>query len=115
MSWSSISRLAWSVVFTVSVVVSAKTSLAAEPNPHMKLTVSVYDHAHVPPGTLIKSKKAAAQIFRQAGLEVVWFDSPLSAEEAKPDPNYQKRHLGLADFVLKILPDSMTQHLKIRD
>jgi hypothetical protein len=80
----------------------------------LKITVCVYDHAHVPSSTLARAKKEASRIYRQAGVEVAWLDRPLSAEQAQGETNILEQ-LGPSGFVLRILPRSMVENLQIRD
>jgi hypothetical protein len=103
-----------SFLWTVSLTGFAQTASANGVDPTLKITVCVYNHAHVPSSTLAQAKKEASRIYRQAGVEVAWLDRPLSAEQAQGQTNYLEQ-LGHTGFVMKILPRSMAVHLQIRD
>ena len=107
-------HFALSFLWTVSLTGFAQIASAVGADPTLKITVCVYDHAHVPSGILAQAKKEASRIYRQAGVEVAWLDQPLSAEQAHGQTNSLEQ-LGATGFVLKILPRSMAEHLQIRD
>jgi len=49
----------------------------------LDITVQVYNWAHVAPGTLTAAEGEGTRIFREAGVEVLWLNCPLSLSEAK--------------------------------
>lgn len=51
--------------------------------PGRYVTVAVHNQAGVPANTLAHAEQAASLIFRQAGVEVVWANCELPAEEAQ--------------------------------
>jgi hypothetical protein len=114
MSRTCTNHFALSFLWTVSLTGFAQIASANEADPTLKITVCVYDHAHVPSSTLAQAKKEASRIYRQAGMEVAWLDRALSAEQAHGQTNTLEQ-LGPTGFVLKILPRSMAAHLQIRD
>ncbi len=72
---------------------------------HSVIRVSVYDYAQIPASDLDRAKGTAAQIFRQAGLEMVWTDVPVF-KQAEVARTQAPRRLGVADLRLRILPES---------
>ena len=44
------------------------------------ITIRVYNYAKVAPQTQLKAEKAAAEVFRKAGVEIEWVDSPVTSE-----------------------------------
>ena len=56
------------------------------PNPHLTITISVYNDAGVPAGTLRQAEEEAQEVFQQAGIEVRWLHcspAPIAPEEEK--------------------------------
>jgi hypothetical protein len=103
--------LSFSVILILTGLIQ---TLTAEPVKKTKITICVYDHSLLKAGTLIQAEKEADRIFRQAGVEPEWLDLPTSEAEATGKTNVLEQ-LGRTGFVLKILPRSMTEHLRIRD
>jgi hypothetical protein len=60
------------------------------------IPVRVYDFAHVDRDVLQSAEKLTAEIFRKAGIEVLWLDGP----EAHPD----NAEVGRPEFRVKIVP-----------
>jgi len=93
----------------IGMLVSAAPQLfAANSNTtqtHSVIRVSVYDYVQIPASDLARAKGIAAQIFRQAGLEIVWTDVPVF-KEAEAARKQAARRLGVADLRLRILPES---------
>jgi hypothetical protein len=89
------------------------TSPDASAEPGLKITLRVYNYAHIPPALLSRSEEAAAAIFRQAGVEAAWVDCPLSGAELDRFPACQQP-LGRADFALRILTAAMTRRAPTR-
>jgi hypothetical protein len=89
------------------------TASFAETGHTLQITVFVYNHAQVPSKCLTQALKEVTRIYRHAGVELAWLDHPLSAAVAQGSTNY--RQLGQTSLVLRILPDSMAEHLTIRD
>jgi len=79
----------------------------------LQMTVFVYNHAQVPSKSLTQALNDVTRIYRQAGVELAWLNRPLSAAVAQGPTNH--RQLGQTSLVLRILSDSMAEHLTIRD
>ncbi len=45
--------------------------------PGLKITLNVYNWAHVDSETLIRAKQEATRIYREIGVETVWLDHPV--------------------------------------
>ncbi len=60
-------------------LVPAQSSPAADSMP--KVTVRVYNYAHIRPNILARAEKDAAWVFREAGVETVWTDCSPVIEE----------------------------------
>jgi hypothetical protein len=84
----------------------------AEMGHTLQITVFVYNHAQVPSKCLTQALKEVTRIYRHAGVGLAWLDRPLSAAAQGPRDSLE---LGQTSLVLRILPDSMAEHLTIRD
>jgi hypothetical protein len=97
-------------------VIAAQNVLArgegsnAEERGH-KITVRVYDYAHVLPRTLGQSEGEASRILRAVGVEMEWVDCPTSVEEAAKYPACEPP-LGTLAVDLRILPPSMAARVR---
>jgi hypothetical protein len=80
-------------------------------SPTAKLTLRVYNYAHVDPASLDRSKKVAAAIFENQGVEIAWMDCALSTEQVSAYPACQAE-MGAADLVVRILPREMAMKLR---
>jgi len=85
--------------------------VSAEPG--LKITLRVYNYAHIPPALLSHAEEEATTIFRQAGVAAAWVDCPLSGAELDRFRACQQR-MGGADFALRILSAAMTQKAPAR-
>jgi hypothetical protein len=72
------------------------------------LTLRIDDHAQIHPYILRLAQKPANRIFRQLGVEVGWLDCKTSARQFPTNLACQTP-LGPADFVVRILPESMSK------
>ena len=77
------------------------------PEPQLKLAVRTYNYALVPGSILLAAEKHAAEIFRNAGIEVEWVDCPVSRGELARFPVCTQRTNDPRAVTLKILPESM--------
>jgi hypothetical protein len=59
---------------------------AEGPQTSPRITVQVYNWAHVQPETLAAAEDEAARIFKKASVEMVWMNCPLSVVEAGASP-----------------------------
>jgi len=73
-----------------------------------KITVRVYNYAHVTQKVLAGAEQEATIIFRQARLEMAWLDCPLSMDEFEKYPDCQQP-LGRVSLNLRILPRAMAE------
>src|SRR5215470_1554143 len=71
-----------------------------------KLTLRVYNYAGLDASTLTSSEKVATAIFRGVGIDPAWVDCPTSKPTAVVFQACDSP-MGPADFVLRILPQSM--------
>lgn len=86
----------------------ADEAFSAVEKQRLRLTVRVYNHAHVTAAELTRAEDEAARILRRAGIEIAWMDCPLSEAEVETYPAC-KRPPGPTDLFLKIVPRSMAQ------
>ncbi len=68
--------------------------------------VNFYNYVGVPPGDLDVATATVAQIFRQTGIEVVWFDVPVSGQ-AETALRQTGRQLGAVDLRVRVVPEPM--------
>ena len=80
----------------------------------VRITVRLYNYARVPRQMLDRAEKEASTIFVNAGIQVEWVDCPLTEAQNSLYPTC-RRDLGAADFVLRLLPESMIQRFELRD
>jgi hypothetical protein len=73
-----------------------------------KINVRVYNYAHVTQKVLAGAEQEATIIFRQARLEMVWLDCPLSMAEFEKYPDCQQPS-GRVNLALRILPRAMAE------
>ena len=69
----------------------------------IRVTVLVYNYAHLPMQTLREAEGRASLIFRRAGVEIEWADCPLNDE----DPSLYPKCPAILDatqLFLRILP-----------
>ena len=64
------------VVVVTFFVTSPKQSVAGD----LKLTLVVYDYAHLSEGRLAKVESTASEIFRRAGVQLLWVYCPSTPE-----------------------------------
>jgi len=83
-------------------------------HPGLTITLRVYNYAHIATALLLRSEGEAAAIFRQAGVETIWVDCPLSEPELDRFPVCQGP-MGRADFALRIRSFTMTPQAATHD
>lgn len=83
--------------------------------PGVTMSVRIHNYVELPKGILTEAKKEAARIFREAGVETVWADAPVSVGKqpgtAMKVSSTQNRPLELR---ILILPPSMAKRLHPR-
>ena len=89
------------------------TPIPVNLEPRFKITLRVYNYAHIPDVLLSRAEEEATAIFRPTGIEAVWVDCPLSGAEWDRYPACQQP-MGRADFALRILSAAMTQKAPAR-
>src|SRR5262245_60618763 len=52
----------------------------------VKITLHIYNYAHVKSETLIRAKQEATRIYREIGVETVWLDHLVDEEKKDPAP-----------------------------
>jgi hypothetical protein len=110
---SKATRVTWCLALACFLMIGPTSSARAKnPAANPKLCFRVYNYAHVDRWQLSDSENMASAIFKQAGVETVWVDCPLSAMEIPTYPDCQ-RQMGRTDLVLKILPRSMEIGLSV--
>jgi hypothetical protein len=84
------------------------------PSPDAKLTLRVYNYAHVDAASLVSSEKVAAEAFENLGVELVWVDCPVPKTHSRAYSACQS-DMGPIDLVLRILPRHMVIKLAAHD
>jgi hypothetical protein len=82
--------------------------------PDAKLTLRVYNYAHLDAVSLARSEKVAAEAFENLGVELVWVDCPVPKTPSRAYSACQS-DMGPIDLVLRILPRPMAIKLAVRD
>jgi hypothetical protein len=82
--------------------------------PGLTITLRLYNYAHVATALLVRSEGEAGAIFRQAGVETIWVDCPLSETELDRIPACQGP-MSRADFVLRIRSSATTPQAAAHD
>jgi len=67
----------WVVAALATLPVGAEGREAAD---HLQITVLVYNHASVEPGTLLAAEKIAAKTYEKSGVAIVWRNCPAETE-----------------------------------
>jgi hypothetical protein len=83
------------------------------PRPDAKLTLRVYNYAHVDAGTLFHSEKVATEAFEKVGIQLVWMDCPMPKTHSREYSDCQS-DMEPVDLVLRILPRHMAVKLAAR-
>ncbi len=68
----------------------------------LRITLRIFNYAHVTPPELTRAEQVAAAIFRKAGIETMWIDCPVSREEVDRFPACQ-RPWATSDFALRFV------------
>ena len=110
----SVGRLALSFLLAASVLQALNAygrhaDVTDSGIPRPVVTVLVYDYVHLRPDVLAGSEETAGTILKQAGIETVWRDCPVSSADFERYPACHKP--GTIAFVLRILPQSMARKL----
>jgi hypothetical protein len=69
----------------------------------LKAVVRTYNYAQAPGEVLVGGERMAAEIFRHAGLELLWIDCPISPDDVAKSAACTT----ITDLTVKILPESM--------
>ena len=67
--------------------------------PNLKITLHVYDWAHVDSETLIRAKQEATRIYREIGVETIWLDHSI-------DGSVQNSAPGVSEISVNIIPQA---------
>ena len=84
---------------------------ARELAPRWRITVYVYNYAGLDESTLHRAQRVARYLFREAGVDAVLLDGPLSSEE---EQDQETEQLGPSDFFLSILTREAAESLGLR-
>jgi len=91
---------------------AAVTQLAPESQP--RVTLRVYNYAHLDSTILTDTQQIVAGIFNRAGVEIDWADCPLSPEDSEKYPECQQE-MRTTDFVVRLLSASMAAKVPTSD
>ncbi len=106
----------WALVFASLVAVGpqgevfGRTGQGAGSTPSLKITVRLYNHAHVPAETLQQAEDDVARIFRRASVDTGFVDCPLTEEQGPGDPACQGP-AGPSGFVVNLVTPGMANRL----
>ncbi len=85
----------------MTVVAGAPRCIAAST---LRLTLVIYDHAHVGPETLAAAESTVSEIFAHTGVQLIWRDGFAYAAERQAAPNPAPE--DPATLVIKLQPES---------
>jgi hypothetical protein len=83
-------------------------AVRGEPNP--KITITIYNYAQAPSGTLDEAEAVAARIFERAGIESLWREHSATAAGSESIAN-TLRTRNVVHFTMHIIPRSMAVRL----
>ena len=78
-----------------------------------RLTVRLYNYAKVRRGTLAQATATASDVFRRAGIQLVWVDCPVTTEDIEKLRACDQFD-GTPWVPLNLLPQEMAQRLQFR-
>jgi hypothetical protein len=89
-------------VILTATCVMGRTAVAGtlKMQPGLKITLHVYNWAHVDSGTLIRAKQEGTRIYREIGIETVWLDHPIGEEQQRGTPHQ------VSDIYVNIVPQA---------
>ena len=89
---------------------------AAGPSPERNpsIIVRVYSYALVPPASLVRAEEVASEIFRQAGVRIIWLDCSVAVPADQRQPACAES-LGPTDFVLNLVEKIQLLSPKLQD
>ena len=76
-------------VILVGICPAGQRAMAGtmKPETGLKITLNVYNWAHLDSNTLNRAKQEATRIYREIGIEMVWIDSPIDAQQQNSAPH----------------------------
>jgi hypothetical protein len=95
---------------TLSLPGIAETPINQDKKFALRIVVRVYNFARIPQPELLEAEKESARILKEAGIEAVWLDCPISPD-SRDSPACQPPSSS-TDFVLQILPLSKVKRAK---
>lgn len=84
------------------------------PDSPPRITLRVYNYAHVDPAMLTRAREVATAIFKESGVETAWIDCPISAAEFEKYPACHRK-TEPTHFVLRVMTASMAMKLPTSD
>ena len=87
---------------------------SSQPAAQAKLAVRLYNYTEVSVRALRGALEETQQVFRQAGVEMVWIECRTTLEEAPKHPAC-RRQRGPSVVILSILPRHMDRRAAVRD
>jgi hypothetical protein len=79
-----------------------------------RLTVRIYNYAHLDHALLTDAQVVATAIFKGAGVETAWVDCPLSSADFEKHPACRQK-IRTTDVVLRVMPASMAAKVPTSD
>ena len=105
---------AWQLAGVQGAPPAPAPMVASTPGSPLRMTLRVYDYAHLDPVMLTRAREIAAAIFKESGVEAAWVDCPISAAEFGKYPACHHR-TETTHFVLRVMPASMAVRLPTSD
>ena len=104
-------RLATGIVagLIMAVIAGAPRCIAAN---RLRLTLVIYNHAHVEPGTLTDAESRVSEIFGRANVQLIWRDGFAYAAERRAALNPAPE--DPATLVVKLQPESEAVRYGVR-
>src|SRR5215831_16848040 len=89
-------------VIVVGLCSTSQRAMAGKVNtpPALKLTLNVYNWAHLDSDTLNRAKQETTRIYREIGVEMVWIDIPIDELQQNSAPHRE------SEIYVNIIPQA---------
>jgi hypothetical protein len=105
---------AWQVGGVQGAPPAPTPMIGSAPGSPLRMTLRVYDYAHLDATMLTRAREVATAIFKESGVETTWVDCPISAAEFGEYPACHAR-TEATHFVLRVMTASMAVKLPTSD
>jgi hypothetical protein len=107
-----ISGLSLSLVLAASSYGGPQQEGTARTRNEWQITIRIHNYAQANSSVLLDAEGAADDILRQAGTDAVWIECPIG--QASSNRGDCSGHVSPLDFVVNLLPRSMSDRLHLR-